>query len=194
MSYKNPITPSLTSLKGVDKKIEDIRTQMSFTWLEEVFGLADRVRHNDGFIPVCFEGNRVDPISMLPSDIHKAYCFWIKEPSATAETGNNYPNRNPILTYNVSCIFYLDIRRIDNTLTYKETKSKIREDIFNFFNNVHLAGELTYTGCVEDDMDAIFADYTIDETYKMYPKWAIRLNFELSFRDGCYTTNTYSIT
>lgn len=194
MSYKNPITPSLTSLKGVDKKIEDIKAQMSFTWLDKAFGLADIIRQGETVIPACFEGNRIDPISMLPSDLYKSYCFWVREPAAEAETENNYPNRFPVFNYNVGCIFYMDIRRIDNTLTYKETKSKVREDIFNFFNNLHFAGQLAYVGLVEDDMEAIFEGYTVEETYRTYPRWAIRINFVLSFRDNCYTTNSYSIT
>lgn len=194
MSYKDPLKPTMSALKGIDKKIEDIKDQMSFSWLTEAFGLADRVIVDEAIVPACFEGNRVDPISMMPSDLYKAFCFWVKNPEVT-EVQSEYPNRFPIHTYAVGCIFYMDIRRIDNTLTYKETKSKIREDIYDFFNNVHFAGKLTYVGAVEDDLSLIYDGFSeIDGRWKQYPKWAIRINFLLSFRDECYSTNTYTTT
>ncbi len=191
MSYKDPIIPTMPALKGIDLKIEDIRTQMTFSWLDKAFGLADRVVKGGEVIPAVFEGNKVDYLSMMPSDIYKSFCFWVKGDESAI--GQPYVNRNPIHTYPVSCIFYMDIRRIDNVLTYKETKSKVREDIFDFFNNLHLDGRLTYVGTIEDNMALIYDGFVFDDKWKMYPKWAIRINFELSFRDGCYSTNTYTV-
>ena len=183
MSYKNPVIPTFTNLRGIDREIESIKNAMSFSWLGKAFGLADRVRVGDKLYPACFEGNRVDPISMMPSDLYKSFCFWVKDADAEID-GREYPFRSPVYNYQVSCIFYMDIRRINSSLSYKLLKSRIREDIFDFFNN--LSGRLEYVGSVEDDFESIYNGYEVDQEWMMYPKWAIRLNFELSFREECY--------
>ena len=182
MSYKNPVIPTISNLRGVDREIESIKNAMSFTWLGKAFGLADRVSVGDQVYPACFEGNRMDPVSMMPSDLYKSFCFWVKEPQA-AITGREYPFRSPIYNYRVSCIFYMDIRRL-STLPYKLIKSRIREDIFDFFNN--LSGRLEYIDSIEDEFDRIYDGYEVDQAFMMFPKWAIRLNFILSFREECY--------
>lgn len=194
MSVKTPLNPTLT-LKGIDLKVQDIRP--SFSWLEKSFGLADRIVEKEGYTyPAVFESNQIDPISMMPCDAWKSFCFWVKDNKASVDNNIDFPPRNPIVTYKVACIFYMDIKRIDTGI-YKETKTQIREDIFNYFNKVKLAGQLVLTEVVEDDLTKIYEGFSleqVDNKFKMYPKWAIRFNFELSYRDTCYSTNTYSTT
>jgi len=199
MSYKTPTISTLT-LRGVDKKIQDIQSLVTstLTWVTKSFGLADRIveqrAEKDYIFPAAFEANKIDPINLLPGDAWNAYCFWVKTGTASFDLNTNFPPKNPIITYNVSCIFYVDIRRINNTLTYKETKSKLTEDIFNFFNKVKFKGELVQTRFIDDDITRVFDGFSLDQIdnlYKMYPKWACRMDFEMSFRDDCYVTNTY---
>jgi hypothetical protein len=203
MSYNNPINPSALTLKGIDKKIQAFQTELDadLSWLDKSFGLADRIvevkDEKEYIYPAVFESNTADPLQMFPNDKWKAFCFWVKNSIVKTEDQSNVTyKRNPILTYNVSCIFYMDIHRIDNSLTYKETKSKIVEDILDFFNDVKVAGVLNLTQFIEDDITKIWDGFSIDQVdnrFKIYPKWACRLDFELSFRNGCYSTNSYTI-
>jgi hypothetical protein len=200
MSYKNPVIPNLT-LKGIDKKIQDLQLLIdsSLTWVEKSFGLADRIvetkDERDFIYPAAFETNVKDSIPLLPGDAWSAYSFWVKTGTVTISNDTNFPPRRPILKYEVSCIFYVDIRRISPTAQYKESKSKLTEDIFHFFNDVKFAGQLVATKFIDDDITKVFDGFTLDQIdnrFKMYPKWACRMDFELYFKDDCYTTNTYA--
>jgi hypothetical protein len=202
MSLKTPLIPNFT-LKGIDAKIQIIQLKMDtdLSWVNKCFGLSDRIvesRNDKPYIyPACFESNRIDPIPLMPCDVWDSFAFWTKNGEAKFDLNDNFPPKNPIITYNVSCIFFIDIRRIDNTSTYKETKSKLIDDIFHFFNKVQLSGELVQTKFWEDDITKVYDGFSLDQVdnkFKMYPKWSCRMDFELSFRDGCYSTNTYSIT
>jgi len=202
MSYKQPLIPNLT-LKGIDLKIQDIQVKMdaSLSWVAKCFGLADRIvewRDEKEYIyPATFEANTKDPISMMPGDAWNSFAFWVKTGQATIVNNTDFPPKYPMMKYEVSCIFFVDIRRIDNVLTYKETKSKLTEDIFHFFTNLNFAGKLVPTRFIDDDITKIYDGFTIeqvDNRFKMYPKWACRMDFDLFYRDGCYSTNTYSIT
>ena len=197
MSYPNPINPTL-SLKGIDKKIQAIQLLMNMTWLTKSFGLADRIvelRGDKNYIyPATFEGNSRDPIPMMPGDMWDAFCFWTKTNDAEFDFADNFPPKNPLIKHKVSCIFYIDIKKVDATTSYKETKSKIREDIFHFFNNVRIDGMLVATRFTDDDITEVYKGFSIDQVdnkFMMYPKWACKMDFEISFRDACYTTNTY---
>lgn len=187
MSYKNPIIPG-TTLKGIDAKIALINAKMSFTWLEKVFGIADRMVDKDERVfPGVFEGDRVDPIDLSPSDLYSAFCFWVK---GDADVENEIGIISPVVSYPVGCIFYVDLKQVG--VSYKSTMTKIREDIHNFFNTLYFPGQLAYIGTTEENLADIYEGFTVDEIdniYKEYPKWAYRVNFDLSFRDDCYTTN-----
>jgi hypothetical protein len=196
VSYKSPILPVLT-LKGLDSKVQDIQILMhtSLSWLDKSFGLADRIvemRDEKSYIfPATFESNTKDPIPLTPSDAWNSFSFWVK--SGDTEFDKINP-QDPLITCPVSCIFYLDIHKIDPSASYKETKSKLIEDIFHFFNTVHFNGILTAKKFIEDDLTEVYKGFTIDQLdnkFKMYPKWTCRMDFELSYRDDCYSLNTY---
>ena len=200
MSLKVPIIPSLT-LKGLDKKIQAIQEQIDddLVWVTKSFGLADRIvemRDEKPYVyPAVFESNTKDPIPMTPSDIYTAFSFWVRSGETTFIFNDNFPPKNPLVKYLVSCIFYLDIHKIDATTSYKETKSKLTEDIFHFFSNVYIDGQLVVKRFIEDDITKVYEGFTLDQfdnKFKMYPKWCCRMDFELITRDECYTTNIYS--
>jgi hypothetical protein len=201
MSIRTPVIPTLI-LKGLEAKIQIIQLNMvsGLSWLSKSFGLADRIvemKDSKPFIfPAAFESNVKSPISMLPCDVWSSFAFWIKNSEAKFDFDDNFPPKNPLLIYDVSCIFYMDIHKIDNTMTYKETKSKLIEDIFHFFNTLQFPGMLIAKKFIEDDITKVYEGFTLDQfdnRFKMYPKWACRLDFELSFRDSCYSGNNYSL-
>ena len=196
MSYKTPTIPSLT-LKGLDKKIQEIQILLSgLSWLDKSFGLADRIvelKDNSPYIyPATFETNTIDPVPLMPCDTWGAYCFWTGGDSEF-DFNIDFPPKNPIITVSVSCIFYINVRGVDSSTNYKETKTKLREDIFNFFNTVQV-NKLVATTFIEDDITKVFAGFSIEQVenkFKMYPRWACKMDLELSYRDDCYVLNTY---
>lgn len=193
MSYKTPTIPTLT-LKGIDKKIQEIQILMDadLSWVTKCFGLADRIvewKEGEYVYPAVFESNTIDPVPMLPGDAWNAFSFWTKTGTAEFESNIDFAPKNPIVTYEVSCIFYADIRRIYPNDPYKESKSRLTEDIFNFFNKVKVKGRLIPIRFIDDDITKVWSGFTLDQVdnrFKMYPKWACRMDFELSFRDDCY--------
>jgi uncharacterized protein YktB (UPF0637 family) len=199
MSLKTPIIPTLT-LKGLDAKIQVIQLKMitSLSWLNKSFGLSDRIVEMRGdqiyVYPAAYESNVKNPIPMTPSDIYSAFSFWVKNGDTTFELNENFPPKDPLIKHLVSCIFYIDIHKIDDTVSYKETKSKLIEDIFHFFNTVQVAGMLVAKRFIEDDITKVYDGFTLDQIdnkFKMYPKWCCRMDFELTIRDDCYVANTY---
>lgn len=198
MSYKTPIL-TIAGLKGIDKKIQDIASHMAdLTWLSYAFGLANRdVTFKDGkenVIPTVYQDyNSKDPISMMPSDLHKAFSFWVKEPEAK-------PDENNVrLQYKISCIFFCDLKQIETDSNYAVTKSKLRQDIIRFFrslDNIGL-GQLTMTSIIDDDLTQVYKGFTIsqiDNKFRMLPKYAIRVNLDYSFLAECEDYSLFNLT
>jgi hypothetical protein len=188
VSYNNPIIPVLT-LKGIDKKIQDIQIQMNagIEWLDKSFGLSDKItemRDDKPFThPVAFESNMIDPVSLMPSDIFDAFSFWTRG-DGEFEDADSFPPKNPLIKFPVSCIFYVNIKKISSG-SYKEVKSQCIDDIFHFFNTVRFSGKLMAKKFVDSDLSEVYKGYTIDkplEIYMMYPKWGCRIDFELLYR------------
>jgi hypothetical protein len=201
MSYKTPIVASLT-LKGIDSKIQSIASHMPSTatgglsWLTHAFGLADRmVEFRDGkeFVyPAVFQDiNSKDQHSCMPNDIPDAFCFWVKE-------DGKFSKNNPIRTYyNISCIFFMDLRQIAPTANFKETKTKVRQDIIEFFRVHHYGGfgVINPVKITDDDLTQVYKGFTVSQLeniYRQLPKYAIRFDFEFSFLMECPVTNTYA--
>lgn len=176
--------------KGIDKVIETLKAGMSFSWLENVYGLADRItelRDDNPYVFPAVYDNTCDPISMMPSDL-KSFCFFVKNPESKFEV-EDY-GQLPLVRATVSCIYYIDISRAGGY--YKETKSKIIEDILNFFNTAHGGAVVTLQKFIEDDITKVYEGFTLtdlDNKWKIYPKWCCRMDFEVVYRYVCYTTN-----
>jgi hypothetical protein len=162
--------------------------------LPHSFGLADRVVEikdkQENTFPAVFVSNSYDPISMVPSDNYQAFCFWLKEAEAKIP---DYPisvGFNPMLTYNVSCVFFCDLSRISTTLSWKEVKSKVRQETLAFFKSkiIGLGLTLKMISIIDDDITRVYEGFTmeqIDNRFMMMPNYAIRYNFELSFFPEC---------
>jgi len=191
MSYKTPTVASLTLL-GIDKKCQDISGQMTdLTWLSYAFGLADRMvelrDEKDYVYPACYISNTKDPINAMPSDLYNALCFWIKDPEALFNYENN-PNR---MYYKLSCIFFMCLEKISPYINYKETKTKLRQDIIKFFDEHKDGGAfgvLELVRIIDDDITEVYKEFSIeqvDNRFKMLPKYALRIDFNFAFLLEC---------
>lgn len=201
MSYRTPTVASLT-LRGIDSKIQSLASHMPSTatggiaWLETSFALADRlVEFRDGkefIFPAVFQDiNSKDPHSCMPNDMPDAFSFWIKDDMRISD---NNPARS---YYKISCIFYMDLRQIAPTDNFKTTKTKVRQDILEFFRKHRYSGfgVLTPTGIIDEDITNVYKGYSVnqlDNIVKQLPKYALRFNFDFAFLNECGNTNSYA--
>lgn len=203
MSYKTPVIPLLTNLKGIDRKVQDISLLMDASlytsgieWLTHAYGMSERiVEFRDGreFVyPACYQDiNSKDPQSMMPNDVPDSFCFWTKEDTVFGD--------NPTREYhNVSCIFYMDLKQIAPTNNWKETKTQVRQDIIEFFRvNVYNGGfgVVKMTGITDDDITRVYEGYSvgqIENLWRQLPKYALKIDFEFSFIKECPVNNIYA--
>ena len=192
MSYESPNIATYT-LKGIDSRIQTIQRAMaSLSWLEYSFGLAERIvelkDEKEYVYPAAYESGSLDPLSMMPTDAWDSFSFWTKSEESKFEKTENTQPMLSLMKYNVSCIFYMDFNDIATGRSYKEVKAEVIEEIFDFFSNVKLSGQLIPLRFVEDDITKVYEGFTIeqvDNLVKMYPKWACRMDFELNFWGEC---------
>jgi len=173
--------------KGIDKIIEKLATDISFTWLEKAYGLADRIVEMRGEKPYIFPGvyeNNFEAISMMPSDL-KSFCFFLK--GMEAKFDDFEQGQLALVRWPVSCIFYIDISQAGGY--YKETRSNITDDIFNFFNTTHSGAIITPLKFIEDDITKVYDGFSLEELdnkWKIFPKWCCRMDFEVAYRYPCH--------
>jgi hypothetical protein len=174
--------------KGIDKIIEKLASEISFSWLEKAYGLVDRIvemRDEKPYIfPGVYEDDATDPISMMPSDL-KSFCFFLK--GAEAKFDEFEYGQLPLVRWPVSCIFYMDISHAGGY--YKETRSNITDDIFNFFNTIHAGAIITPLKFIEDDITKVYEGFTLtdlDNKWKIVPKWCCRMDIEIAYRYLCH--------
>jgi hypothetical protein len=172
--------------KGIDKIIEKLAAEISFSWLEKTYGLADRIVEMQGEKPYIFPGvyeDAFEAISMMPSDV-KSFCFFLKGSEAKFEEFEY--GQLPLVTWPVSCIFYMDISAVGGY--YKETRSNITDDIFKFFNTTHAGAIITPLKFIEDDITKVYDGFTLtdlDNKWKIVPKWCCRMDVEIAYRYPC---------
>lgn len=203
--YKVPSIPTFT-LKGVDNEIQDLQTILtSLTWLKYSFGLCEHAhkQENGQMInyPAQWVNNKTDYIDLrpFPYDTY-SYCFWDMEDPADVKygQGQEYAKRKYAhYQYPVSCIFVMDINLIDNSSTFNETKSKLREDIVNKFETglVTFDSHFWIEKIFEHDIQQIFKGFTINKPDEWkFPYQAFRIEGQLLFKRACPVSNTYTIT
>lgn len=199
MSYTTPVETT-TSFKDLEVKLQGYSSAIKgkLSWLTYAFGLADRTTKFDDkksfvFPAIYQDTNAKDPLSLMPSDLHQAYCFW------TADSDQVFDEYNwSRIRYNVALIFYMDLRDIAPTDNWKLARTKLRQDILKAIRETHYSGlgVLNPVSMVEDDIVKVFEGFSIDEIdniYKTYPKWAMRINFEFGLLRECSSSyNTYA--
>lgn len=198
MSYTTPVETT-TSFKDLEVKLQGYSAAIKakLSWLTYAFGLADRVvEFKDGkakvFPAIYQDTNKKELLSLEPSDLHQAFCFWVKDEEVETEE-NNWSR----LIINVSLIFYMDLRDIAPSENWKLTKTKIRQDILEAIRQTKYSGlgVLEPVSIIEDDITSIYDGFTmeqIDNKFKIYPKNALRINFRFGYLRECGAFNTYS--
>lgn len=200
MSYNTPVETT-TSFKDLEVKLQNYSAAIKakLTWLTYAFGLSERVvEYKDGkayVYPAIYQDtNAKELLSLLPSDLHQAFCFWVKDEEITMDEYNWSR-----LRCNVSLIFYCDLRDIDPTDNWKTVRTKLRQDILEAIRQTHYIGSgvLIPESIIEDDITKIWDGFTLDQVdnkFKIYPKYAIRINFVFGFLRTCLSTfNTYTL-
>jgi hypothetical protein len=202
MSYKTPNIPTITGLAGIDKRLADMSLLMpssvatGLSWLTYAFGCSDRIvemRENKEFIyPACYQDlNSKDPISMMPNDNWQSFCFWVNN------NGTKYNPKIPTREfYNISCIFFMDLRQIAPTDHLKATKTKIMDDIIDWFrkHTYEWNGVAILQTYLDDDISEVYKGFTVkalDNKLIQIPKYASKITFEFSNVIDC-PSNTYA--
>lgn len=200
---KTPLTPSITSPKGLEKFIQQFQARLTanLTWLDYVFGLAEsEVIERDGrqiIRPVAYQGLKADRYVLFPNDALKSYSFFDMEDPIELK----YGERAGVYKYakikvNLSVIFWVNLQRIENS-DYRLTKSKLRIDILNCVSRKVKDG-FTFIPLrtYEKQMTDIFRGYSLaeltDYAVPVFPYWAHRVEGEFWYPEECYTTNTYT--
>lgn len=191
---KRPQIRTFTNLKGIDKEVQDIQNLMSFTWLDYSFGVAETlVRDGVSAFPAFFNTNKSDPQDLRPNDNWGAYAFWTYSTPLTSTYADGvdrmkYRKRNVLRTQEISCIFYMNLKKITSD-DYKVKKTAIRQDIENFFDSL-----TSYKGMVIPDQ---LIDYDIKEVFNGFdlgdlperwfylPYYAVRVDMEIQFYSDC---------
>ena len=199
MSYSTPIE-STVSLKDLDLKMQgysaEIKSKLS--WLTYAFGLSERIvemRDEKEYVyPAIYQDtNKQEMLSLMPSDLYKAFCFWVRN----AELSFVEDDWSRIKT-GVSLIFFMDLRAIAPTENWQLTKTKIQADIFEALRQTHYAGlgVLMPVAALDEDITKIYEGFSVDQLdnkYKTYPKYAIRIDFDYGFLRECNSGfNAYS--
>lgn len=197
MSYSTPVTDTVT-YKDLELRLQNLSAGLKtkLSWLSYAGGLSDRIVelvNNKPYIyPALWQGtNAKEAISMMPSDLYQAFCFWV------------YNGESELPEYNfsrawvdVSCIFYCDLRNITSA-NYKLTKTNIRQDILEAFRQLQYGGYgvIQQDMMIEDDITAVYEGYSLDQVdnkFKMLPKYAIRFSFKFGYLRTCGAFNTYA--
>ena len=202
MSYRTPNIPTLTTLAGIDRKLQDISALMpssvagGIPWLTYAFGCSDRIieyKDKKEFVyPTCYQDlNSKDPISMMPNDNYQSFCFW------TSNKGTEYKKNPAREYYNISCIFFMDLRRIAPTDNFKATKTKIMDDIIEWFRKHKYAwnGVATIKTYTDDDITEVYKGFSVnqlDNNLIQIPKYAAKVEFDYSNIIECPVSNSYA--
>jgi len=198
---------STFSLAGIAAKIQTLQTTLAdnLSWLDYSFGIADRyekiINDETHILPLCFVYNTTDPIDMRPwpYDTYDSYAFWhVDEPGEVkySDELSAAMRKYAIWNYSVACIIVADLRKIDDD-PYNETKSKLKQDILEVFqNNSDINFSFWITQVYERNINEIFAPYTIEKPEEIlkYPFVAFRFEGIVQFKQLCPVANTYSVT
>jgi hypothetical protein len=184
---KKPAVPIFT-LQGVDAEIQKIQDLMTFDWLDYAFGAAETLYREDKVFPGAFVNNVSDSVDLSPNDQYGNYCFWTySEPGEYLYNGGSEYRkvRKSRITYNVSCIFFIDLHSSSN---WKEEKTKKRQDVIDFFDNLTgYPGTIVPTEIIDHSIIDVFEGFELDADPKMLylPYYGIRVNFELTYQNEC---------
>ena len=188
---KIPQIDSFTNLRGIDGEVQKIQNLMSFTWLDNAFGMAELSANEKGVFPTQFNTNLSDPQDLRPNDQWVDYCFWTYSSAGEIAYPEGMENMimrkgGPFITYPVSCIFYMKLPR---DTSYKVAKTQRRQEVVEFFDTlIGYAGVVAPTEYIDHDIKAVFEGFELGELPERWfylPYYGLRVNMNITFRNYC---------
>jgi hypothetical protein len=187
---KNPQINSFTNIRGIDGEVQKIQNLMSFSWLDNAFGMAELSTSDKGVVPVFFNTNQSDPQNLAPNDRWVDYCFWTYSTPGTVRYSEGQESMimrkgKTYITYAVSCIFFM---KLPTTALYKVTKTQRRQEVIEFFDTlIGYPGVVAPTEWIDHTMEAVFEGFDIQDLAKWskLPYYGLRVNMDITYRNYC---------
>ena len=197
---KTPQISTFTNLRGVDAEVQKIQSLMKgasspINWLDYAFGMAEigfrETTEGVETFPMCYNINSSDEQDVRPNDQWVDYCFWTYSDAGeiTYDDGLDtmiYRKGKPLITYPVSCIFYM---KLPTGSSYKVQKTQRRQQIVEFFDTLTgYPGIVAPTEYIDHDIKAVFEGFDLGrlpEKWFYLPYYGIRVNMDISFRNYC---------
>jgi len=188
MPYKIPKIPVL-DLTGVEKRVQDLQVMVaSLDWLEYSFGLSRKVNlgtEDEIIAPVVYTGSDPLDVRIWPSDVYKAYSFWLlTEPSEFLYHDNvNARRRYPRIEQPLAVIVCIDLEKVSRGQAYPVTISNCKNEFINKVNNNNISNGLFQVASVTDDAVKVFDEYDVTETRE--PHYCFRVEGLLTYTHDC---------
>jgi len=194
--YVKPKVVLLPNAVGLDLQIQTVQQILAdgLPWLQTAFGraflqqekrlskkdvtLIDALAGDETVIyPEC-RGINQEPVNVMPNDNLKSYCFFVvRDPTdfvnfATLDT-------QTIVSTPLSLIFWVNLQKVNATKNYRFAE-ELKIDVLNILRGIP---DVVLTQIYEQ-MDRVFEQFTITETYLQYTKptfAAMRFDFNLQY-------------
>ncbi len=187
LTEKNVPVTNDKALIGLDEALQTIAKKMeAISWLEKSWGRAKNINgklvNKATAEPMIYVSSK-EYYSVMPNDSYKAYAFWGVTGPQIGRDQVNMPQFNLMLTNNVFCIVWVDLRKIDKTKDFIYTQELIK-DVINILKK---QSAFTLLQVIDERVEDIFKGYTLTPEHRdllMYPYQAFRiegvLNYELN--------------
>jgi len=191
MAYKLPTVPVPPNPVFLDKAIAEIQTVLgAVSWLTYSFGRSynkvDFAGGNRGLVPMVYKGSS-EYLPVQFNDNLQAQSFFVV---GSQEVEGGYDD-NTLNFYKVptSIIVWANLKKIDSTKGNNYYfAEELKKDIRVALRNSTLKFSDFGTPSIDENIDAIFSDYTFtQDTYQYfsYPYVAFRFNLELIISEIC---------
>jgi hypothetical protein len=192
MSFKNPLTPAITSPIGIDRPIQTLQAELAdIDWLEKCFGRAYDSRKKDVngkelVYPEVWQGEGLDLLSVLPNDNLKAHAFFsVEDPIKCLEYS---PDDYNLMQAVVNIILWFNLDAIKKDLDYRYTevlKSEVQRVITTATLEV---GDSVRILNVYDRPENVFKKYSLNlvrDQELIHPYGGFRFECELTYQEYC---------
>lgn len=191
--------PKMPNPRLVDKVIVDLQDGLkaNLSWLNYSFGRAQVLTKIENKkkvkTPNIYIGDQPeyirdtnDYIQVIPDDIIQNYSFFLVEDPQEYVRQANIQGQ---LIYDVSLIFWFDLRRVFDSKTNRNTE-ELKSEILKLLNGGiwmkygRVSVEKIYEGA-----ENVFDGFTLDETtnqYLMHPYAGMRFKLKIIVNETCY--------
>lgn len=168
--------------KGIDRVISDIVTKLSnISWLTKVYQRAWVLRENmtdaQKFVAKIYLQNG-DYFEPIPQDNELGVCFTMVTSEEGYGTDPNTDESEPLKSRNISLLFSVNLKEIDNTKDYVFTE-ELKEEAEVWLDKVE---GLTINSYIDEDYRQVFSGLNISDFQLMqYPYAAFRFNCTVEY-------------